>query len=212
MINRKDPESAMEAIKIALKFIQFGMNQRILSFTAVSPNMLMFGSQLNELTDVKSKIKQLKELKKEKSNKYKETELEFLNNLISNLKILLKLYNKDYNKYVKIMKKSYDKNKYDIKYNSNDKVMYYVGDRNSHSRKLRRKWTGPFNVIKHINDNTVEIATAKENITMPVHISRLKKYFKRKNEFWPIKSYENLINNDKISDILNEEDIDNESI
>ena len=35
-----------------------------------------------------------------------------------------------------------------------------------------------------INDNTIEIATDKEEITMPVHISRLKKYNKRNNEFW----------------------------
>ena len=166
----------------------------------------MFGENLNELSNIKLKINQLIKFR----NEYKSTasEYEYINQLINNLKILRNMYDRDRNKYIKIMKKSYDKSKEDDKFNINDKILYYIGDRNSNSRKLKHRWTGPFTIINRINHNTIEITTNKKDETMAVHTSRVKKWRSRDNEYWNIDKYEKLVLDGTITDEINDTDLD----
>ena len=110
------------------------------------------------------------------------------------------------------MKKAYDKNKNNDNYKINDKVLYYIGDRNSHSRKLRHRWTGPFTISQRINENTVEITTAKPNEKLEVHTSRLKKWNTRDNDYWKLDEYEQLVANNAIKDEITDDDDKNEEI
>ena len=55
------------------------------------------------------------------------------------LKAIKATDDKDYNKYVKIMKENYDLEHYDKEYEKNAKVVYYIGDRDAPLRKLRNK-------------------------------------------------------------------------
>ena len=109
------------------------------------------------------------------------------------------LDNKDYNKYVIIMKNNYDFDKYNIKYEKNEKVVYYIGDRDSPMRKLRNKWTGPWKVVKQLYPNTVVLRDEKNGKEFPAQIKRVKKYHSR--EFWKLSQYEKMIKNKEILDI-----------
>ena len=140
---------------MALPFIQFGLNQRILSFTNLSPNMIIFGANLTELQDIQICNSKLDKLKNKYSNQ--SSEFEYLQQLKIKLGMLKDILKVDMDKYVKIMKKQYDKEKKDDKFEINNKVMYYVGDRESNLRKLRHKWTGPWVIMERISANEVKI-------------------------------------------------------
>ena len=51
LTDTKSKLDACDAIILTLPSIQFVISQRILSFTNVSPNMMMFRQQLTETTD-----------------------------------------------------------------------------------------------------------------------------------------------------------------
>ena len=93
--------------------------------------MMIFGTQLDEITDINvfknGFTKLLKYKNDEKKSNWNQTELEILNQLNLHLQAIKDLYNKDYNKHVKIMKENYDLDKYDIEYEKNEKVVYYIG-------------------------------------------------------------------------------------
>ena len=86
------------------------------------------------------------------------------------------------------MKKNFDLNKNDPKLQVGDHVAYYVGDRANTSRKLRRRFTGPWKITKQINHNTYQILNEQTNETMACHAQMLKKYYKQ--DFTPLAAYE----------------------
>ena len=87
--------------------------------------MMMFGQQLNEITDIQVFKHGFGKLLKYKN------ELEYLKELERNILIMHDLYNKDFNKYVKIMKDNFDIGKHNETYEKNEKVIYYIGDKDS---------------------------------------------------------------------------------
>ena len=89
----------------------------------------------------------LKYKNEEKQQKWNQTELEYLKEVEKNIRIMHDLYNKDFNKYVKILKDNFDIGRYNKSYENNEKVIYYIGDKDSSMRKLKHKWTGPWRVI-----------------------------------------------------------------
>ena len=184
--------------------MQFGINQRILSFTNVSPNMMMLGDQMDEITDVqvfKHGFNKLFKWKNDqKQSKWSETELEFIKKLKLQLQIMHNTFNKDFNKYVLIMKDNYDIDKYSDNLRINDQVVYYIGDRDATMRKLRNKWSGPWRLSDRLYDNCVILMDDKKGQKFEAHVSRVKKYHSR--AFWKLSKYNKLIENNEIVDEL----------
>ena len=163
-------------ITVLLPAIEFAINQRIHSVTLVSPNMLTYGRNLRDITDYKLARKQLEKLPSQYDNisKYQ---------IVKQIKAMLDLVkNKhvhNYKKYIIYMKTQYDIDKYDVEYNKNDLVAYFVGDRSVGNRKkLSRKYTGPWKVIKHLRPNTVKIINPETKQKLVVHTATLKPYKK----------------------------------
>ena len=96
------------------------------------------------------------------------------------------------------MKDNYDLNHYDKEYEKNDKVVYYIGDRDAPLRKLRNKWSGPWRVIEQIYPNTVIVKNDKNRLQFPAQLARLKKYHSR--EYWTLSQYEKLLKKGKVKD------------
>ena len=167
-----------------LPSIQFSINQKLKTFSPVSPNMLLFGKQLNDTIDCTNTIEQLNKLYDEK--KYKNA-FQMIDHLNKSLKVIKSMHDHNYKKYVFIMKKNYDKNKLNRKFQVGDKVMYYVGDRAHTNKKLRARFTGPFKVVKLISDNAVKILNEDTDETMVCHTKMLKLYFD--NYFTPESAY-----------------------
>ena len=164
----------------------------------------MFGQQLTEITDIQvfkhgfGKLLQYKN--KEKNQKWNETELEYLKELERNILIMHELYNKDFNKYVKIMKDNFDIGRYNETYDINEKVIYYIGDRDSPMRKLKHKWTGPWRAVDQIYPNTVVLKNDDNGETWDAEICRVRKYKSR--GFWKLSQYEKMVKKGEINDNL----------
>ena len=67
--------------------------------------------------------------------------------------------------------------KTNFKFKINDKVLYFIGQNKSRKDpKLRAQFSGPFIVIKRINDNVLQIQDPITQHKMAAHVSMLKKY------------------------------------
>ena len=86
------------------------------------------------------------------------------------------------------MKRNFDIDKVDPTLTVGDYVAYYVGDRSKTSRKLRRRFTGPWKITNKLNHNTYQITNEQTNETMACHAQMLKKYHKQ--DFTPLAAYE----------------------
>jgi hypothetical protein len=106
----------------------------------------------------------------------------------------------DMDKYVYVMKEQYDFHKDKVKddFKINEKVMYYIGDKNEELKKIRPKWTGIWKIIERISDNEVSIMNLDSGNTENIHVERLKRYKDFKWLSW--KNYNKLIKDTKISD------------
>ena len=177
-------QRAVKQIKLLLPSIQFAINQRHRNFCQTSPNEMLFGKNLNDIKDITKAISGLDELSKDKSAK---SRLELINNLKSQLRAIHSHYDIKHSKYVLITKNNFDEYKTDPLFLIGDYVAYYVGDRANTSRKLRRRFTGPWKIINKLNHNTYELLNESTNETMACHAQMLKKY--HKNEFTPLAEY-----------------------
>ena len=184
MVQKWNHVKVWKIIKTLLPFIQFSLNQRCPRFTKTSPNMLMFGERLNDIADIGLKIADMQE--KGKLNK---TDYQHLKRLTNKLDILRKLYKKDYDKYSLITKREYEK-RFDIQrklehnleqFQPGRRVLYYVGDVPTTTKKWRQHWSGPWKIMKRINQRTVEIFDPSDGAKQPVTIDRLKLYLE--NEY-----------------------------
>ena len=173
-----DRMEAIEAVLIAIKPIQAGINARISRVHQLSANMLFFGAGLLELCDIKLSIKKLDKLKEER--KWKETELQYLHRLQNDLKMFNDIAIKNRNQYVKIMIKDYNwaNHKIDIIYKSGDSVLYFIGDQVHKMQKLRERWSGPWIVQEMLNTNTVALTDNDNLYVWPAHVERVKLYKK----------------------------------
>ena len=169
--NKSNKKRAVNMIKLLLPSIQFSINQQPLSFAGISPNMLTRGQNLHDTIDVTSAIKNLAQTSKNK--KFKES-FEILRAIKKSLTIVRDAFNQHRWYYVTRTIQNFNKNKTTDKFKIDDKVMYYVGERNYPMKKIRSRFTGPFRIIKRVNHNTVTIYNDSTNETMTCHTQKLK--------------------------------------
>ena len=188
-------------LKTIIPHIQATINQRRPRFTTFSPNMLMFGSNVHDLSDINAIQDRLENIYKNKSN-YNPNNADYIymQHLLQTLRKIYRSFNEDWKKYVYLSKQQYDKryniNEETIKRNrqvfiEGTKVLYFIGDQYTTMRKWRRKWTGPW-VIKHIlNDSTVIIMDSENGNQKRVSINRLKLFRSKNTDLIPYKKYIN---------------------
>ena len=173
LTDKKQIKRAINEITMLLPSIQFSINQKLKTFSPVSPNMLLYGTNLNDTMDCTVAID---ELNKMRDNKDYNKAFKFIDELNKQLKVVRSMHDYNYKKYVFVMKKNYDKNKMQSQFEIGDKVVYYIGKRAYTNLKLRPRFTGPFKVIKLIGDNACRILNEDTNETMVCHVKMLKKY------------------------------------
>ena len=192
-----NPDKVWRVVKGLLPFIQFSINQRCPRFTKTSPNMLMFGERLNDIEDINLKIKQL--IKQSKIDKLNKNDIKYIEQLSTKLQILRKLYKKDFDQYSLITKKEYDK-KFNIsnnlENNLNDfqpgkRVLYYIGDIPTKTKKWRQHWSGPWRILDRFDDRTVQIFDPSDGAKITVTMDRLKLYLE--NEYLKHSEYQKLM-------------------
>ena len=182
---------AWRKIKLLLPFIQYSMNQKKSRFTDISPNMLMFGSQLNDIQDIGLKLKELDE-------EFNDDD-EIVNKLITKLKYIQNKFSNDWNKYMKITKDTYSY-KFDInrkiiesmkKFKPGIDVMYFIKNKSLTNYKWRQKWSGPWKILKRLDDRTLIITDKEDDISRRVSIDRCKIY--NKDEYYTMQEYKELM-------------------
>ena len=151
-------------VKALLPFIQQSINRRRPRFTQYSPNMMMFGSNLNDYGNINKMIQAFET--HDDTPKMKQTDVKYVRNLLENLKAIHMAYKTDWQKYTRLSANEYnkrnniqeekDKAKILKTFQKNDKILYYVGDRQTVSKKWRQRWSGPWR-IKSIDSETVAI-------------------------------------------------------
>ena len=191
---------AWETMQAVLPFIQFSINQKHSRFTGVSPHMLMFGTNLDEIEDIKICTDYLQRNLK-KLNNLEDEEYTQVDKLINTLQLIHKQYSNDWMKYMLETKRVYDTknnvNKYkynnDLMYKPGSKVVYYVGDRQVVGKKWRQRWSGPWTICDKINDRTIIITNDDLSSRKTVSINRCKLY--KNTEFENAKIYNRKIFN-----------------
>ena len=183
----EDANAAWTRIKILLPFIQFGFNQRVMRITGISPNMAIFGTNLNDLTDVARMTARIEEFSKDKSLNRRDFEL--LNQLKENIENMNKIADSNWKDVTKLSVKSYN-NKYNItpesinrnrdKFEIGNEVLYFIGDKQTARYKWKEKWSGPWILEKKLNDSTMIISDPRNGNQKRVSIDRLK-IFTREN-------------------------------
>ena len=184
-LTNSDFDEAWQTIEAMLPYIQLSFNQRRPRFTTYSPNMLMFGSNLTDVSDVDRMLKELKDLYNDDKFELENEDYMYLENLIKQIKNINKLYRKDWQDYTLDSKKAYDK-----RYNIHKKriarhskllaegkeVLYFVGDKELPNKKWRQRWTGPWIVDQRLNDSTLIIGDPNTGNQKRVSIDRLKPF------------------------------------
>ena len=169
-----------------LPFIQQSINRKRPRFTQYSPNILMFGSELEDYGNIKDLIQRLDQEEKT----LKEEDYEYVRDLMDDLDVIRQAYKDDWKKYTWLTKETYDKRnqtnamsiervRRDLK--PNTKILYYIGDRDAPQQKWRQRWSGPWQIRgKVIDDSTVEIFDPQNGNSKWVSVDRIKLY--RKND------------------------------
>ena len=184
LIDLNDIKRNWLTIQTLLPHIQAAINQRRPRFTTFSPNMLMFGTNVRDLSDIDSLISSMEDIYKDNTDySASSKDYVYVQQLLHKLRKIYKSFNEDWMKYVRISKKQYDN-----KYNINDRtikrnrklfiqgkrVLYFIGDKYTAQQKWRRKWTGPWVITHVLNDSTVIIADPETGNQKRVSIDRLK--------------------------------------
>ena len=105
----------------------------------------------------------------------------------SALTVVKQQFNQQRYYYVSNVLLNYNKHRHNDKFEIDDLVVYYVGERNYPMRKIRSRFTGPFRVIKRINHNTVTIYNEETQQDISCHTQKLKKF--HPNEFTKEQDY-----------------------
>ena len=173
LTHKHNSKNAVNSIKLLLPSIQFELNQKPFTFSGISPNMLIRGENLNDTIDVAAALSKLAKTAKMKKFKDSKQTLKMLKRALTEVK---NQFNQQRWYYVQRTIKNYDKNRKDDTFDVNDKVVYYVGERNYPMKKIRPRFTGPFTIIKRINHNTVTIYNESTQEELSCHTQKLKKY------------------------------------
>ena len=174
-------DQAWLMIKTIIPFIQLAFNQRILPISGVSPNMVIFGTNMNDAIDI-GRLQYQAKLAKDDPKLLKK-DYEILENIRRAIRKMGAISHTNWKKNTYFSRKYYNK-----KYNINDekikrnleifkvgsKVLYYIGDKQVARGKWRAKWTGPWLVEKHLNQSTVIISDPTTGNQKRVSLDRLK--------------------------------------
>ena len=179
----EDLNIAWTKIKILLPFIQFGFNQRVMRITGISPNMGMFGTNMNDLTDLGRMNAKIDEFSKDKE--IDKQDFELLQSIRDNIREMNRISQNNWQEVTKLSVKSYnDKNKItpelvarnNENYKIGNRILYFVGDKQVARGKWREKWTGPWIIEKKINDSSIIITDPTSGNQKRVSIDRIKNY------------------------------------
>ena len=180
-----DYDQQWDVIEVILPFVQLAINQHRPRFTSFSPNMLIFGTNVNDISDIGSlqrKLIQVQELNK-KNEDYK-----ILSDLISRIKIINDQFETDWKAYTWLTIKNYNKrwsiNDNKLKCNNKmfqkgSEILYYIGDKQVSQYKWKQRWTGPWIIDKRITDNTMIIGDPSTGNQKRVSIDRCKPFIRR---------------------------------
>ena len=178
-------DQAWTRIQILLPLIQLALNQRKMRITGVSPNMAVFGMNMNDGIDMANMNLVIDKLKNNKD--LHRSEYEFVIQLSESIRNISKLSKSNWEEVTYLSKERYDK-KHNIteksvkrmkkKYKVGTQVLYYIGDKRVAKGKWRQKWTGPWIVSKHIGDSSVIIGDPINGNQKRVTFDRLKQFNK----------------------------------
>ena len=180
-----DITQAWKTLETVIPMIESSFNQRRPRFTTFSPNMLVFGRNMNDITDIgrmESRLQQLAE-HKEKDHRIGKRDYQYLNDLISHMKNIRVMFESEWRKYTWLSRKSYI-NRHNItpkkiknnrkRFKIGTKVLYFIGDKQVSRYKWRSRWTGPWTIYKLINDSTAIILDPETGNQKRVTLDRLK--------------------------------------
>ena len=195
-----DITEAWKTLETVIPMIESSFNQRRPRFTTFSPNMLVFGRNMNDITDIGRFESRLNKLRKhkEKDHQVGKRDYQYLSDLIYHMKNIREMFESDWKKYTWLSRKQYN-SRHNItpqkikrnrkKFKIGSKVLYFIGDKQVSRYKWRSRWTGPWTIYKIINDSTAIILDPQTGNQKRVTMDRLKIF----NEI-DFDKYENIIN------------------
>ena len=176
-------EKSWETIETILPFIQLALNQRRPRFTTISPNMLMFGTNLNDISDIGRITSRLEQCYED--DDISTADHKYLHKLIVHLEKVNEAFQTDWKNYTWLSIETYDKKwaisperieNYRNRYLVDRAVLYFVGDKREARGKWKQKWTGPWRIAKQLNDSTVIITDPSTGDQKRVSYDRIKIY------------------------------------
>ena len=178
-----DANVAWTRIKVLLPFIQLGFNQRVMRITGISPNMAIFGTNMNDITDIARMNAKIDEFGNDR--KLDKRDFILLRNIRDDINNMNKIADSNWKKITKLSVKEYN-NKYNItlesimrnreRFQEGDQVLYFIGDKQTARYKWREKWSGPWILEKRINDATLILSDPRNGNQKRVSIDRVKKF------------------------------------
>ena len=187
-LTRQDQfEESWRTIECLLPFIQFSFNQRRPRFTTFSPNMLMFGTNMNDISDIGRIQSNLDNLRDDIKFGLSVQDYQYLSNLIEQIKFVNQQYRDDWKKYTYVSAQTHAKRykitrkklkRYQHEFGVGKDVLYFIGDKQMRSGKWRQKWTGPWIIDQRLTDGTVIIGDPESGNQKRVSIDRLKPFHK----------------------------------
>ena len=185
LTSREHDEEAWAIIENVLPHIQMGINQRRPRFTTISPNMLMFGTNMNDACDIDGIRRELKEQRLKVTKEKDKIQFEAVIKYLEKIKAINKVFKEDWQKYTKLSKKTYEErhlitqdriNNTNKVFKQGSKVLYFIGDKEVLMRKWKQRWTGPWRIKKVLNDTTVIIYDKQTLNQIRVNKDRIKAY------------------------------------
>ena len=177
---------AWEIITIIMPFVQLAINQHRSRFTAISPNMLMLGSNVRDASELGDLCA---ELKKTRVNvDINDDDYKYVEDLFTRIQSLNDIFKDDWKKYCRVSRETYNKRwsitpkkvgRFKKRFKIGSKVLYFIGDKQTAQKKWRVKWTGPWIVKKHLNDSTAIITDPESGNDKRVTFDRIKIYRER---------------------------------
>ena len=173
-----------DIIETLLPFIQMSINQRLSPISLISPNMLMFGTNVKDISDtgrVKANIIEYGENNKS----MKKQDYQYVYDLAVKLDLLQKAFEQQWRDKTWLSRTAYNTKwritgkkieNYLKTFAVGKEVLYFVGDKQVARRKWRRKWTGPWRVAKHLNDSTLIIENPENGDQKRVSFDRIKRF------------------------------------
>ena len=131
--------------------------------------MLVRGTNLNDTIDVTAALKSLLETSKIKKFQDSKNTLKMLKQSLTTVR---NIFNQHRWYYIANSIEKYNKHQKPDKFQINDLVMYYVGERQYPMRKIRPRFTGPFKILNRVNHNTVTIYNEDTNEQMTCHTNK----------------------------------------